>query len=58
MRDKIHKLGKSLWDYANSNIGGALIGSTATYVLTKGSTEAELSIAKYDLDRSNVKYSK
>jgi len=52
MKDKLAKVLRSSWEYANSNVGAAIIGATSAYILTKGSTEEELAIAKGKLDRS------
>lgn len=53
MKDKFIKFGKHAWDYANSNVGSALVAASAAYVLTKGSTEEELSIVKEKLQKAS-----
>ena len=58
MKEKLFNFGKSLWVYANSNVGSVLVGATVSYVLTKGSREEELIDAKYKLDKTEEKLSK
>lgn len=52
MFSKLHNLGRSVWRYADSNVGSVLIGATISYVLTKGSTEEELNMTKQKLDKT------
>ena len=57
MREKLFNIGKNVWSYANSNVGSALVGASAAYVLTKGSTEEELATSKFKLDKAREEIS-
>lgn len=49
MKEKLLRLGQFFWNYANSNLGAAVIGGAGAYVLTKGSREDELKAARDQL---------
>jgi hypothetical protein len=52
MRENLFNIGKTVWNYANSSVGSAVIGASAAYVLTRGSTEEDLATSKFKLDKA------
>lgn len=56
MKENAQKLGRIVWDYANTNLGSTVIAAAAssvvTWILTKGSAEEELAFVKNKLDKS------
>lgn len=55
MRDGLINLGKIIWQYADSHLGSALIAGTTTYMITRGSSEQELTDTKIELDQVESK---
>ncbi|MGE3920698.1 MAG: hypothetical protein AB7F64_07145 [Gammaproteobacteria bacterium] len=55
MKEKLYIALKSFWNYANSNIGAAFVGASATYILTKGYREEELKEAKEALSKTKYR---
>jgi len=52
MKDTLTKIAISVWKYANSNIGAALIGAAGAYILTKGHRENEIEDTRVKLKLS------